>query len=147
LLLAGCAHRETSEPRTFAGVPLLETKEVIGRTYPLTGCETKNPGPVSTVSCRAEVPFAGAVRQATMEFVGEGSDHFLSMTMPIGRADCESVEAELIRLYGKPAGGAGHDAWKWKRIVIHFDVPQADGPGQLRVAFNGAMLILRQLPQ
>ena len=73
------------------------------------------------------------------------------MTLPIGRADCESVETELVRLFGKArehsSGPEGiRDYWKGKRIGIRLDLPPHAGPGKLWVGLVEPVTILRVRP-
>jgi hypothetical protein len=140
------------EPRTFAGVPLTGTRSVIEKIFPPGICEPTTRGELSTISCTAQIPFGGAVRNATLEFVGEQpDDYFLSMKLEIARADFEAVEADLARQYGKPgehtaSGGAIHDAWKGKKIAILLDLRAGKGPGTLRVGLKGPIAVLRVRP-
>jgi len=149
--MSACSKPVWHEPATFAGVPLTETRAAIERIYPLTECAPSQRGALSTIVCNAQVPFGGTVRDGVLTFLPEGSDRLLSMSLRIGRADCESVEAELVRLYGKPqehsASSAGlRDRWRGSRMQMSLDLPPAGGPGELRVGLTGQITFLQVLP-
>jgi hypothetical protein len=130
----------------------METRETIGKIYPLTDCAPSQRGELSTTICRAQIPFGGTVRDAMLTFLPQGSDRLLTISLRIGRADCESVESELVRLYGKPqehsaAGGGMRDRWRGTRHEMRLDLPPADGPGELRVGLTGKIAFLQVLPR
>jgi hypothetical protein len=152
IAMFACSKPVWHEPATFAGVPLTETRDTIGKIYPLTECAPSQRGELSNTICKAQIPFGGAVRDAVLTFLPEGSDRLLSMSLRIGRADCESVEAELMRLYGKPqehsaAGGGMRDRWRGTRMQMTLDLPPPDGPAELRVGLIGGIAFLRLMPR
>jgi len=142
--------RDWRPPSDIAGVPLMQTREVVARTVPLGECRSTGEGANQVLSCPAEAPFAGRLRHAQINFLPDPPNQFLSMTFQIASGDCSSAREELVRLNGAPQERSGTPPavgymWKGGRLRMRSDPPRPDGSCEVWVGISGYIAVLRQV--